>query len=307
MTKIASQDFEGFVSKPLFDEKVILNKDSSWPKISIVTPSYNQAEFLERTILSVLGQNYPELEYIIIDGGSTDGSVDIIKKYEKYLTYCVSEPDKGQADALNKGFRKSTGEILGWINSDDMYLPRTFWKIAEAFKKYPDAAIVYGDYIKVNDEDRCIALRRQPSFDYRICLYAYLTVMQPASFFQRKAFFDVGGLDSSLNYSLDYDLILRLAKRGKMKHIKEYLAAFRLHPSSKSVAGKLRFSEEDRKVRLKNIGRQPLPGELYSLHWYYKARVFFRMLFEGCLPSRFGRDKGEYKLNDTYTSKMLEF
>lgn len=295
MKKFASQEIREFASKPLFDEKVIRNEVLSWPSISIVTPSYNQAEFLERTILSVLCQNYRNLEYIIIDGGSTDASVEIIKKYEKYLAYWVSESDQGQAEALNKGFLKSTGEILGWINSDDMYLPGAFWKTAEAFKKNEEAAIIYGDYIKVDDNDRCIALRRQPSFDYRICLYAYLTVMQPASFFQRKAFFDVGELDSSFNYALDYDLILRLARRGKVIHIKEYLAAFRLHSSSKSVTNKLRFYEEDRKVRLKHIGRQPLPGELSLLKWYYTALVFFRMLRERCLPSRLGKDADRYK------------
>lgn len=288
------------------NEETILNKDTSWPKISIVTPSYNQADFLEQTIVSVLGQNYPKLEYIIIDGGSTDGSVDIIRKYERYLAYWISQPDKGQADALNKGFSKSTGGILAWINSDDMYLPGAFPKIVETLKRNPDAAIVYGDYIEVNAKDRCIALRRQPSFDYRICLYGYLTVAQPASFFKRKVFFNVGGLDASFNYAMDYDLIVRLAKQGKAVHIKEYLAAFRLHASSKSVANKSRFYKEDRKVRVKNIGHQPLPTELCILHWYYKTRALLRRLLEGCLPSRFGSDKGEYKLNRTYTPKMFK-
>lgn len=304
--KFKPEEIKTLIPNPLFNEKVILNKDSIWPKISIVTPSYNQAEFLEKTILSVLCQNYPNLEYIIIDGASTDGSLDIIRKYERYLSYWISEPDQGQADALNKGFLKSSGEILAWINSDDMYLPGSFWKIPEIFKKNEDISIVYGDYIKVDAGNKCVALRRQPSFDYRICLYAYISVMQPSSFFQRKAFFDAGMLDPSFNYSLDYDLILRLAQRGKVLHIKEYLAAFRLHPSSKSVAKKQLFCEEDRKVRFKHIGHSPLPGELYTIHWYYKARVLLRMLFEGCLPSRFGRDKGEYKLNETYTPKMLE-
>ena len=116
-----------FVSSQLFDEKIILNKDISWPKISIVTPSYNQGDFLEQTILSVLNQNYPNLEYIIIDGGSTDKSMEIIKKYEKYISYWISEKDNGQADAIKKGFRKSSGEIFAWINSDDNYLYKSFF------------------------------------------------------------------------------------------------------------------------------------------------------------------------------------
>lgn len=282
----------------------VVANDQVWPKISIVTPSFNQAEFLERTIASVLSQNYPNIEYIIIDGGSTDGGIEIIRKYEKHLAYWVSEPDKGQSEAINKGFAKSTGEILAWLCSDDFYLPGALFKVADMFKKHPDAALIYGDYIKVDADDRCIALRRQPSFDYRVCLYFYGIVIQPASFFNRKAFFDVGGVDTSLNYVMDYDLIIKLARYGRVLHMSEYLATLRVHPASKTVIReKLKLPMESCRIRLRYLRHAPLPGELFILRWYHTARIVFRMLREGCLASRFGRDQGDYELGKIYTPR----
>ncbi len=275
------------------------------PKISIITPSYNQGQFLERTILSVLNQNYRNYEYIIIDGGSTDNTINIIKKYEKYLKFWISEPDRGQADAINKGFSKSEGEIIAWINSDDMYLPDAFRLAAETYRLHPDASIIYGDYIKVDADDKCIALRRQPSFDYRTCLYGYLTVMQPASFFQKGAYLKTNGLDTSFEYSLDYDLIVNLATKGKVIHIRKYLAAFRLHPSSKSVSRKMKFYKEDLRVRNKYRTRPYMPCELSLLFRYYQARVIFRMLKEGCLPSRFGWENEDYKTDTVYSPQVV--
>jgi glycosyltransferase involved in cell wall biosynthesis len=219
----------------------------------------------------------------------------------------ISEPDKGQSDAVNKGFAKSTGQILAWINSDDIYLPGAFRTAAEAFQQDPSAAIIYGDYIKIDADDRCVALRRQPSYNYRTCFYGYLTVMQSASFFQREAFFNVGGLDTSFDYALDYDLILGLAKQGKVVHIRKYLAAFRLHTSSKSVSRKLKFRAEDWRVRNKHRKRSYLPGELSVLFRFYQACAVMRMLREGCIPSRFGMDDGEYKLNKIYRPEISEF
>lgn len=235
MNKFTHQEIKEFVSKPHFNEKVILNKDPSWPKISIVTPSYNQAEFLERTILSVLNQNYPNLEYIIIDGGSTDGSVEIIKKYEKYLTYWVSEKDDGQSDALNKGFKISTGDFVGWQNSDDVYLPGAFKKAAQVLNDYQAVDIVFGNSMLIDREDNKIRELRFVPFSVFTHVHEAMSISNQSAFWRRGLFSKIGMLDSQLQFIMDYEFFMRAGiQGGKFKHIRFFLGAFRLHGDSKT-------------------------------------------------------------------------
>lgn len=234
MKKFTSQEIKDFVSKPLFDQKVILNKDPSWPKISIVTPSYNQAEFLERTILSVLNQNYPNLEYIIIDGGSNDGSVEIIKKYEKYLAYWVSEKDEGQADAINKGLRKSIGQILAYINSDDTYNPWALLKIANAFNKNSNADLVFGNVNYIDANDNLIGECRFTKFNFITLIYEGGNLHQPGAFWTRKVYDKVGGFNPNYKFCMDFDFFCRIGETGKLKYVREYISNFRIHENSKS-------------------------------------------------------------------------
>ena len=234
MKKYTSQEIKEFVSKPLFDEKIILNKDPNYPRISIVTPSYNQAQFLERTILSVLNQNYPNLEYIIIDGGSTDGSVEIIKKYEKYLNYWVSEKDNGQADAIDKGFKKTSGEILAWLNSDDTYLPETFCKIIKNFKQNPKADLIFGNIYFIEKNDLVIGELRLTKLSLSNFLFEDISLAQPATFWTRSSYYKIGGINTRYHFCMDFEFFTRIAKSGQLTYIREYLASFRIHKNSKT-------------------------------------------------------------------------
>jgi len=162
----------------------IMNEE--YPLVSIVIPSYNQAQFLESMILSVLNQSYPNFKYIIIDGGSTDGSVKIIKKYEKYLAYWISEKDKGQSEAINKGFRRSTGEILAYLNSDDTYSKGTLLYIARYFQKHPDIDLIYGNAYFIDTHDKRIGKWETINYDFDIHLYDSAIVPQPAAFWRKQ-------------------------------------------------------------------------------------------------------------------------
>jgi glycosyltransferase involved in cell wall biosynthesis len=217
------------------------------PTLTVVTPSFNQAPFLERTIKSVLSQNYPHLEYLIIDGGSTDGSVDIIQRYADSLAYWVSEPDHGQTDALIKGFRRASGEIVAWLNSDDVYLPGALQQIGETFVHHPNAVVVYGDGQFLDAHDQQTGRFVAGPYDFRRLL-RWDYVMQPAAFFRRSAVEASGSLDIGLHYVMDYDLLLRLSEHGPFTYVPRELAGFRHHGSSKTVTQPTAFSLEECQV-----------------------------------------------------------
>jgi glycosyltransferase involved in cell wall biosynthesis len=227
----------------------------NFPKISIVTPSYNQGHFLEETIHSVLNQDYPNLEYIIIDGGSTDNSVDVIKKYEDRITYWVSEADNGMTDALNKGFRIATGEILTWINSDDYFLPGALHIAAQAFSvSVPHLGFIYGHCLHITANGDVLEERKMVKFDASILRFGRNLFAQPASFFHRRVIDKIGLLNAELPYAMDYEFWLRSYDKGfKFKNIGVTLAAFRFHGESKTIGGRSKQTDEYEQVMLERV------------------------------------------------------
>jgi glycosyltransferase involved in cell wall biosynthesis len=204
---------------------------TEWPRLSVITPSYNQGAFLEATIRSVLLQGYPNLEYIIIDGGSSDESMAVIRKYERWLSHWVSEPDGGQTDALNKGIRQSKGMILGWINSDDMYSRNTFSKAVNTFIKHPEIAVVHGNRILIDERDRVFGCSPVSAFNPP---HSHCVVCSETAFWSRSAMDNCGLFDTNYRFAMDLEFFSRLFLQGKFLKLDDYLGYFRCHSTSKS-------------------------------------------------------------------------
>ncbi len=227
----------------------------NYPKISIITPSFNQGQYIEQTILSVLEQNYPNLEYIIIDGGSTDQTVEIIKKYEKHLKYWVSEPDKGHSDAVNKGLLQCTGDIFNWLNSDDYYEPNTFKTIAEAFINNPNALVVGGkERAFASDSGKTVEIYEGTNIEAPIEKLIYEGIIdQPPTFWRMQAVRSLGLLPTELHYTMDsywWTKFLLLYGKSKVLKLNNVLTNFRLHTTSKTVSQQHKFIENRRAIRL---------------------------------------------------------
>jgi GT2 family glycosyltransferase len=204
--------------------------------VSVITPSFNQAGFIRETIESVLSQDYRNLEYIVVDGGSTDGTVDILRWYaarDPRFRF-VSEPDQGQSDAINKGLRMANGSIIGWLNSDDTYLPGAIGKAVQAFLSRPDWAVVYGRAVFTDETSRHLHEYPVEPFSHE-ALFRFCFISQPAAFIRRDVFLEVGGVDVGLKFCMDYDLWIRISKRFPLGYIPELLATTRYHPASKTA------------------------------------------------------------------------
>jgi glycosyltransferase involved in cell wall biosynthesis len=218
------------------------------PTISIVTPSFNHGRYIETTIQSVLNQDYAGLEYLVVDGGSKDSTVETLRHYEHRLKW-ISEKDQGQADAINKGFGRTSGQVLGWVNSDDTLAPHAIQTVGDFFAKNPDVGIVYGDADFIDAEGEFIGhCQHIEPFDRRRLLHYSDFIVQPAAFFRREVFEAVGGLDATLNWAMDYDFWLKASAKARVEYLPRVLANYRWLGSSKTGGGGAARLKEVEKV-----------------------------------------------------------
>lgn len=258
-------------------------------KICVITPCYNAERYIVDCIESIISQEGQIEKHIIVDGGSTDGTVAILNEYAKkydHLTY-ISENDEGQSDALNKALKQVTTSYFGWLNADDKYLSDKLKFLTDVVNENFTPSIVYGDYQGIDKNGDVIKYRRQPSFNYWDCLHGYLTIQNCAAIFNTQKVNQIDGFDKNLQFAMDYDLFLKLARIGEVFHVKKYIGQFRFHDDAKTSNLQSVCEDETKIVRHSD--------EAYNSHsifyFFAKTRVFIRMLFQGCLFSRMGIDR----------------
>ncbi len=254
--------------------------------VSIITPSFNQRAFIRQTMLSVLEQDYPHVEYLLVDGGSTDGSLEIIREYADRLTWWLSEPDAGQAEAINKGLARARGEIVAWLNSDDFYLQGAVGAAVRAFEAHPAAVLAYANMQAVDERNGIINLLtyEQHSLEDLMC---FQIIGQPATFMRMSALRAAGGLDPAFHFLLDHQLWLRLALQGDILHVDQTWAAARYHPQAKNLASAPGFAREAFQVLDWESHYEPLRHRYQAIERRARAsayRVKSRYLLDGRKP-----------------------
>jgi len=230
-----------------------------WPKISIIVPSLNQGKFIGATLSSIINQGYPNLELIVIDGASTDNTLSVINQYETYISWWVSEPDSGQAAAINKGFSRSTGEIMAWINSDDLVIPGAFFLVAEYFLKHSEVQVIYGNRLLINEDGLEIGRWVLPYHSDRVLKWTDF-VPQETLYWTRDAWDLTGGrLDENFCFAMDWDFLLRLSGKGiNICHLPVFLGLFRVHDQQKTLNQMVSVGRQEiQKIRQRELGFYP--------------------------------------------------
>ncbi len=224
------------------------------PKISVVMPSFNQAAFIEKSLQSVIGQNYPNLDLIVIDGGSTDGSVEIIKKYAANLSYWVSEPDGGQTHGLIKGFKRSTGEIQCWLNSDDLMADGSLFQVAAFFSNHSEAEAVFGNATWIDRDGRRLREQREIGFNRFLWFHTYNYIPGMSMYWRRSLYERVGGLNAAFNLAMDADLWARFSEVTQIYHVRKNWSFMRFYPEQKNRRLRERSDAEDQLIRERHWG-----------------------------------------------------
>ena len=247
------------------------------PRITVVVPSFNQAAYLDEALASIVEQRYPNLELIVMDGGSTDGSVDVIRRYEDHISYWQSQPDGGQSAAIHAGFERATGDILGWLNSDDVLCGGGLWSVGETFSARPDVQWLYGETLIIDRHSTLVERRRTIDITLTELVNVDYYLPQESTYFRRSLYFEVGGLDRSLHFAMDYDLWLRMAHVAPPLRVPFLIGKFRYLEGQKSsdVAG---YKAEELRAKARYADWRLSKPEQVALFLRVKARTAGRRL-----------------------------